>query len=304
MVFDDSGNMYVTTWQRPTGIIKYSAPVSVSLSITHSVSDVELSWPHTDPNVVAYKVWRGTQPYFTPGDAGTEILDELIPPYSSVVTYTDSGAVGDPNTNYYYGVMAVNGFGLSSALSNRVGEFDYSLTPGTTSRDYLNAISIPLDVTVEIPDAETLANYLGSSVQQVLSWDPNTEVYDYWLPGTNVGTNFALSVGHVYWLFLDQTAPDVLSFSGAVPDPGDYNQTLSGNAVDCIENEFSLPIDAASQTAQAISVVLSNPELILNWNPDVQAYEFWLPERSFGTNFILRAGYPYRACLRTNVSWP
>jgi hypothetical protein len=265
---------------------------------------VELSWPHTDPNVVAYKVWRSTQPYFTPGDAGTEILDELIPPYSSVVTYIDSGIVGDPSTNYFYGVIAVNGFGLSSALSNQVGEFDFSLTPGIIGRDYLNAISVPLDVVVEIPDAEALANYLGNSVQQVLSWDPIAESYDYWLPGTNVGTNFALSVGRVYWLFLDETAPGALSFSGAVPDLGDYSQALSGNAANCIENEFSVPIDAVSQTAQAIAVALSNPEQVLNWNPDVQAYEFWLPERSFGTNFGLRAGYPYRACLSMNVDWP
>lgn len=39
--------------------------------------------------------------------------------------------VGNAATNYSYAVLAVNDCGVSAEASNRVGEFDFDLVPGT-----------------------------------------------------------------------------------------------------------------------------------------------------------------------------
>jgi len=48
----------------------------------------------------------------------------------ATLTWTDAGRIGDPTTNYYYQVAAVNAAGNKSAVVSYVGEFDFGLTPG------------------------------------------------------------------------------------------------------------------------------------------------------------------------------
>ncbi|MCX6032247.1 MAG: alpha-amylase family glycosyl hydrolase [Chloroflexi bacterium] len=101
-------------------------------------ADVQLTWATvftdtaTGPEVVTgYQVHRSTSPYFTP-DA-TTLQQTLTPPAfgGATFTWTDAGKVGDPVTNYYYKVLAVNAAGGRSAVAAaHVGEFDFALTPG------------------------------------------------------------------------------------------------------------------------------------------------------------------------------
>jgi hypothetical protein len=44
--------------------------------------------------------------------------------------WTDPNATGDPTTNYYYVVTAVNAYSVTLGTSSRVGEFDLALMPG------------------------------------------------------------------------------------------------------------------------------------------------------------------------------
>lgn len=84
-------------------------------------NDVQLTWGGSG----LFDVWRGTSPYFTPGDAGSErIGDDVTSPF------TATGVLGSPAVNYSFLVLAQNGCGASGP-SNRTGEFDFALTPGT-----------------------------------------------------------------------------------------------------------------------------------------------------------------------------
>ena len=84
-------------------------------------------------SVTAYYVWRGTQPYFDIEDSGCNCSEVDATPN---LNWGDDGfvggitPVGDIATNYFYVVEAANVVGRS-AHSNRVGEFDFSLVPGT-----------------------------------------------------------------------------------------------------------------------------------------------------------------------------
>jgi hypothetical protein len=91
-----------------------------------------LTWPHAAANV-SYQVWRGADPYFTPGAAAALIGDGATGNCSNdggAIACTDATALGDPATNYFYLVRAFNAAG-ASADSNRAGEFDFALQPGS-----------------------------------------------------------------------------------------------------------------------------------------------------------------------------
>ena len=68
---------------------------------------------------------RDTAAYLDP--SGISAL--AVVPYGTT-SYVDTGSwVGDPSTNHFYAVAAVDQAGNSSACSNRVGEFDYASEP-------------------------------------------------------------------------------------------------------------------------------------------------------------------------------
>ncbi len=100
-------------------------PVAIEKS---GASDVLLRWQHVDPNS-AYEVWRATSPYFDPA-AGEGLLLSTEPATAGEMTYLDAGALGDHTQNYFYVLRGYLNNGTSDP-SNRVGEFDFQLVPGT-----------------------------------------------------------------------------------------------------------------------------------------------------------------------------
>ena len=150
LAFDENGNMYVTTWMTPTGIIKYPAPLSVSdLGIIQSGSDAVLNWGHLGGDVTYYQVWRSTEPSFTPGDDLSAKIDKVIP-IDSTVIFTDPNSIGDLIPKYYYVVKSVNNYGLVSPASNEVSLVSTTTTisshlpyPSTVGQ----AVTVSYDVT-------------------------------------------------------------------------------------------------------------------------------------------------------------
>lgn len=96
---------------------------------------VELRWSDVGSGVQRYEVWRSAQPYFQPGDPGSErIAADVAPMPGGEVVFTDSQShLGDAAINDAYLVLAVRGSQISP-LSNRVGEFDFGLAAGSTQR--------------------------------------------------------------------------------------------------------------------------------------------------------------------------
>ena len=69
-----------------------------------------------------YRIYRHTDPLFLPSPGDSLAM-------TTAKSYVDSGATGDPAENYYYLVLAANEL-IVSPPSNRVGEFDRSMTNG------------------------------------------------------------------------------------------------------------------------------------------------------------------------------
>jgi len=87
--------------------------------IAASGANVTLTWTAGEPTANIYR--SQDDPYFTPGAV-----------YAGGVSsaWTDPGAAGNPAHNYTYIVRAQGGCG-ESADSQRLGEFDFTLVPGS-----------------------------------------------------------------------------------------------------------------------------------------------------------------------------
>jgi len=141
-IVDDSG-------AAPAGTGPAAAPEAPYVfSIARNGSTVDLKW-YAASDCTAYEVWRGTAPYFNPAlGQGNKIVDFAnIYGEGGTVLYTDDGidrysaGAGDPllapvqvignvNINYFWVARGRNGDGVSD-ISNRVGEFDFRLVPGS-----------------------------------------------------------------------------------------------------------------------------------------------------------------------------
>lgn len=83
-------------------------------------ANLRLSWPAV-PGATGYRLYRDTaNPYFAPGATWRT---------TSATTTVDAGALGQPGSMTFYVAQSFNGFD-QSGYSARVGEFEFSLTPG------------------------------------------------------------------------------------------------------------------------------------------------------------------------------
>ncbi len=279
------------------------------LSATKSGNDVVLSWT-VDPNATAYRVYRGTTPYFAPGT-----------PYAITtgLIYTDTGVTGDPAVNYSYRVAAAYPVG-ETFCDNRVGEFDVTLVAGSIRGTALNDLAIALDVAAVITDAESLADWIEgeggvpfATVRQLLKWDAASQTFLAWDHRFGFGDNFTITTGEFILATLNRDAPPVTTFVGRVPEPGEVSFRLSpGTARGCALNFISLPFDqAALTTADQLSddIGIANVTVVqaLDWEADRRNFRVWANVFGFGDNFPTTTGYPYIVCLsNTGVPsvWP
>ncbi|MEM7114594.1 MAG: hypothetical protein AAF614_19310 [Chloroflexota bacterium] len=87
--------------------------------IATSNGNIQLSWASSVPTANVYRA--ANDPYFIPNSA-----------YATGVSssWNDIGVAGDPANNYTYVIRALNGCG-ESADSQRLGEFDFTIVPGS-----------------------------------------------------------------------------------------------------------------------------------------------------------------------------
>lgn len=116
--------------QSPQVSIEITNTTTAKLSWNHIVNDI-----HGNPITVnRYYIYRDTVPYKAPSATLLTTIDGPFTP--SDVIYFDAGAVGSASQNYYYYVRAAvtdrYGNDVLSGFSNHVGEFDFTLVPGST----------------------------------------------------------------------------------------------------------------------------------------------------------------------------
>jgi N-acetylneuraminic acid mutarotase len=124
-----TGTLYGDTWlfraggdQNPPAAID-DLTIALEGGSKSSSGNMFLSWtePPDDIGVERYVIYRSTD-LSSLGDSLAGTTD---------TNYTDTGAVGNTGTNYFYVAKAVDAAGNKSAESNRVGEHDLALTNGT-----------------------------------------------------------------------------------------------------------------------------------------------------------------------------
>ncbi len=100
-------------------------PVAPVVAIAISNADAVLSW--TKPaETYSTELWRSADPYFDPTSPGNKTPHNTLD--ETYTFYNDAGDAGD--SNHYYAIRGLSGCGTASAAVERVGEFDFGLTPG------------------------------------------------------------------------------------------------------------------------------------------------------------------------------
>ncbi len=113
----------------------------VSIAVVNT-TDVELSWPRVLTDIYGnpismwgYHIYRENGPYYMPADP-VNLVGQLPGPFTiDPVIWGDAGKIGNPLINNYYFVKSAtldsaNNL-ILSAPSNHVGEFDFSIIPGS-----------------------------------------------------------------------------------------------------------------------------------------------------------------------------
>ncbi len=111
-----------------------TAVTDLVVTLNPNGTDIDLNWTSTGADY--YDIHRQFNDFYFSPSVGTIIAA------GAATSYTDTAPniIGDPAKNYGYNVVGVNncvplsegsGGGIPSAPSNRVGEFDFSIEPGT-----------------------------------------------------------------------------------------------------------------------------------------------------------------------------
>ncbi len=289
-------------------VINVAPPAAINdLAIAINGDNVDLSWSAVlvdtlgfATSVERYVISRGTQAYFTPGPADSiGATDELTPLFTDA-DLAGADVVGDTLTQYFYVVEVVDVFGNRSSLSNRVGEYDYTIST-TPTTDY-SLVGIPFANT-GITDAVGLIAAIGASnLATVNNFDATSQSYEARF-AAGFGTNFAVVTGGIYQI--NATTSTVFSVAGSVPAPGAVSYTLQVTPTTDY-NFLMVPFDREADFATAQDVLNSIPGVLNTLNNFVagsQSYESRFAV-GFGTNFIVRAGKPYQGNAATGGVFP
>ncbi len=91
---------------------------------------ITLVWTDVSGGTDHYEIWHSASPYFAPQAPEGECIASNVPRPAQPGDPVPFPVIGDPATNDYYVVLAVTSSNVKSLASNRVGAFDFALTPG------------------------------------------------------------------------------------------------------------------------------------------------------------------------------
>ncbi|MCK4371908.1 MAG: hypothetical protein KAW61_02125, partial [candidate division Zixibacteria bacterium] len=294
----DDGVLFAAPDTVSIDVVNVAPPVAVGDLTIQIIGDaIQLGWSaislDTDgfaTTVDRYVISRGTRAYFTPGPADSIGATDNL---TTIFTDSDLGGanvVGDTLNQYFYVVEVVDIFGNRSAVSNRVGEYDYQLV--TTATTNYNLVGVPF-VNTGIIDADGLIGAIGNSnVFTVNNFNAASQSFEARF-AAGFGTNFVVSVGGIYQV--NAAADTIFSVAGSIPDSGTVTYSLQTTPTTDF-NFLMIPFELEDSFAVAQDLLDSIPGVLNTLNNFVagsQSYESRFAA-GFGTNFPVNAGKPYQ----------
>ncbi|MEW6050860.1 MAG: tandem-95 repeat protein [Candidatus Zixiibacteriota bacterium] len=277
------------------------------LAIAISADNIVLNWSaitvdtaNVPTSIGGYIVYRDTMAYFTPSS-----FDSIGAVSATTQTFIDNNifgvnVVGDTLHQYFYVVLAYDIYGNRSAVSNRVGEYDYLIV--TTATTSFNLICVPFENS-GITTADQLIDAIGrTSVRTVNNYRPTSQSFESRF-AAGFGVNFTVIPGGVYQV--NAAAATIFSVAGRVPAPGAISYQLVTTAT--TDYSFlSVPFDRESQFLTAQDVLNNAPGSFNTLNNFVAASQSYQSRfaAGFGVNFPVRAGRPYQANNAINDVFP
>ncbi|RLF79677.1 hypothetical protein DRN32_04605 [Thermococci archaeon] len=279
--------------------INSSPPAAIAdLSININGGAIDLLWSEitldTDglPTIIdGYIIYRDTVAYFTPqSEDSIGVTDALTFNFTDNNIY-GADVVGDTLQHYFYTVVAFDIYGNRSAVSNRVGEYDYQIV--TTATTDFNLICVPFENT-GITTADELITAIGSgNVNTVNNYQVTSQSFESRF-AAGFGVNFAVVPGGIYQV--NAASATIFSVAGSIPAPGTVDYQLVTTATSSF-SFLSIPFDREAEFSTAQEVMDNLPGSFNTLNRYIagsQSYESRFAA-GFGVNFPVRAGKPYQA---------
>jgi hypothetical protein len=263
------------------------------LTIEINGDSLDLSWsPITS---MTYDVYRDTTAYFEPDTVNkTNRIASGISGSQPTITFTDNNiggadVVGDVENNYFYVVIAVDGGGNMSGISNRVGEYDVDLK-STPTTDW-NLIAGPVG-SEDITKASELMAAIPNA-NAVAYWDAALQGYVQYVP---VVRDFSVTRGYPY--YVNVTADAIWTIAGALTTP-----TFSLITTESTDwNTITVPLDKVDITkASELLADIPSCNAVAYWDAALQGYVQYVP---VVRDFSVRAGRAYYVNVTADVIWP
>lgn len=249
------------------------------LDIAADDGDVVVLWASQGGTGSTYTVWRGSDPYYEPGDPDSIVLMQGL----EQTIFVDPGADLDDEP-YYYRVTVEDD---SGAASTTVGKYVHTVQFG------YNKISQPL--ITEVTDAQALSEDLPSMFS-ALSWFAPGQ---YWR-GWNIDANFApfsFSPGEVVVVMPQWGTDTTYHQYGAVPDVDELQLALSVG-----DNAVTVPLSYGDTTAEELLGSVPGVVEVGRWDADLQQVQTL--SVNGGDDFDVPAGSAVHLVVTAESVWP
>jgi hypothetical protein len=272
-------------------------PMDVTLINTLRASivnnQVVLDWVPVN-GATAYNIYRGKSPYFTADDttkAASNVVPAAFPPdrvewIDNTFAPGESNGVNDSALNYFYTVSAMIN-NQESAISNRVGEYTYSLQKFPPT-DYV-WVAYLLDTNYSRTPATTLSA-LGKTISNLSPGYP--QYFDIDTQQT-LPNDHALAIGEAIQIKL--TGSGNLQFAGGVAKTS-FNIKPSNPTN---YNWISLPLDHDATTLDNLKTEIG---VVNSGYP--QYFDVPSQQPLSKTDEIIYGGKPLQLKVTGSTTWP
>ena len=245
------------------------------LEIDADGDDVVLAWA---PIGTSYDVWRSTDPYFAPGDPGSELLAS-----TTETSFVDADAACHSCDDRYYVVQADG-----EPVSTTVGAHVIAVYGG------YNKIALSL-LDPDLVSASDLQPLGGAGFIMAHRFQSSSQSWQSWAPGS--AWEFPIALGETPVVQLSLGGPQHRVLTGYVPAPGELALPLFAG-----DNLVALPLTHPDMAASELLAAYPQASRIGRWDPATQTTRWY--EGPGSEDFVVPSGGDLHVDLTAGGSWP